>query len=276
LLHKSVLCTRERYWEFRQTPVIFGDERTAVNQAQGARGNSTQVATGVYDVSFRGSPVGSGMANFAVVPERLALVNVDVQRCFVSDSPLACPDGPVVLERINRAAAACRAAGILVVHVSHVLRADGSNTGVLGEISSIVRQGIISAGSPSAALHPDLVVDPRDVLVEKPRFGAFHATDLELILRGRGIDSIIVTGIATNVCCDTTAREAFARDFRVFFLSDGTANSAIDELSADDVKRVTCATLGRRFAQILTVDEMIGRIADASRQRGGPSGSHAH
>jgi ureidoacrylate peracid hydrolase len=99
---------------------------------------------------------------------------------------------------INRVAAACRAAGILVVHVSHVLRADGSNTGVLGEISPIVRQGFISAGSPSAALHPDLVVDARDVLVEKPRFGAFHATDLELILRARGVDSIIITGIATE------------------------------------------------------------------------------
>jgi len=216
----------------------------------------------------------SSMADFAVVPERLALVNVDVQCCFVGDSPLGCPEAAVVLPRINRVAAACRAAGILVVHVSHVLRADGSNTGVLGEISPIVRQGFLSAGSPSAALHPDLVVDARDVLVEKPRFGAFHATDLELILRARGVDSIIITGIATNVCCDTTAREAFARDFRVFFLSDGTANSAIDELSAEDVKRATCATLDRRFAQVLTVDQMIGRIADAAQRRG-HSGDHA-
>jgi len=57
----------------------------------------------------------------------------------------------------------------------------------------------------------------------KPRFGAFQGTDLELILRSRGIDTVIVTGVATNVCCDTTAREAAVRDFRVFFLSDGTA-----------------------------------------------------
>jgi biuret amidohydrolase len=152
------------------------------------------------------------MVEFAVIPERLALVNIDVQRCFVSDSPLACPEALALIPRINRIADVCRASGILVVHVRHVLNADSSNAGVLGEISPIVRQGIIAAGSESAALHPDLVVDPGDVIVEKPRFGAFHATNLEQVLRARGVDSIIVSGLATNVCCDTTAREAFARD----------------------------------------------------------------
>jgi hypothetical protein len=52
-------------------------------------------------------------------------------------------------------------------------------------------------------------------------FGAFHGTDLELILRLRGIDAIIIAGIPTNVCCETTARKATVRDFHVFFLSDG-------------------------------------------------------
>jgi len=61
--------------------------------------------------------------------------------------------------------------------------------------------------------------------LEKPRFGAFHAAHLELLLRARGIDTLIITGIATNVFCETTAREAAVRDFRVFFLSDGTAST---------------------------------------------------
>jgi ureidoacrylate peracid hydrolase len=207
------------------------------------------------------------MVEFAVNPERLALINVDMQNCFVSDSPLCAPEGPVVLERVNRLAAACRAAGVLVVHVSHVLRPDGSNMGVLGEIAPIVRQGIIAQGSTTAALHRELVLGERDVLLHKPRFGAFFATDLELILRARGVDSVMISGISTNVCCDTTAREAAVRDFRVFFMSDGTANSAIGELSAEDVKRATCATLARMFAQVLTVDEMIRRIETAARSQ---------
>jgi len=71
-----------------------------------------------------------------------------------------------------------------VIHASHVLRPDGSNMGVLRELVPKVRDGLLNAGAESAALHRTLVVGPRDLLLEKPRFGAFHGTDLELILRG--------------------------------------------------------------------------------------------
>jgi ureidoacrylate peracid hydrolase len=205
------------------------------------------------------------MIDFPVVPERTALVNVDMQNCFVHGSPFSAPDGLSVQDRINRVAAACRAAGIVVIHTSQVIRPDGSNIGVLGEIAPIVKEGIINKGSVSAALHKGLVVDPRDILLEKPRFGAFHGTALELILRSRGIDTIIVTGIATNVCCETTAREATVRDFRVFFLSDGTTTFDIGDVSAAELKRATCATLGFIFAQVLTVDEMIRKLSVATR-----------
>lgn len=205
------------------------------------------------------------MVDFTVVPERTALVNVDMQNCFVYGSPFSAPDGQAVLDRTNRIAATCRAAGILVIHASHVLRLDGSNTGVLGDIAPLVKQGIIAKGSETAALHSRLVVEAPDILLEKPRFGAFHGTDLELILRSRGIDTLIVTGLATNVCCETTAREATVRDFRVFFLRDGTATFAIGDISAAELQRVTCATLGLLFAQVLTVDEMTQKISAASR-----------
>ncbi len=200
------------------------------------------------------------MVDFDVVPERTALINVDMQNCFVEGSPIAAPEGMVVLERINRVAGACRRAGILVIHTSNVFRADGSNLGVLAEFDPIVKTGILNKGSAAAALHQKLVVDARDVLLDKPRFGAFHGTDLELILRSRGIDTLIITGIATNVCCETTAREAAVRDFRVLFLRDGTATFSIGDLSAAELQKATCATLGKVFAQIITVDEVITKI----------------
>src|SRR6266511_1276782 len=152
------------------------------------------------------------MVDFAVVPERTALVNVDMQNCFVEGSPISAPDGLAVLDRINRFAAVCRTAGILVIHTSHVLRPDGSNMGVLGEMAPPVKDALVTKGAESAAPHKGLVVDALDILLDKPRFGAFHGTDLELILRTRGIDTIIISGIATNVCCETTAREAMVRD----------------------------------------------------------------
>jgi len=200
------------------------------------------------------------MVDFTVVPERAALINVDMQNLFVQGDWPAAPDGLAVLDRINRLTAVCRQAGILVIHASHILRPDGSNMGVLGEVVPPVRDGIINKGSESAALHKDLIVEPDDVLLEKPRFGAFHGTDLELILRTRGIDTIIISGIATNVCCETTAREAMVRDFRVLFLSDGTAASGMGSATAAELQKATLATLGTVFAQVLTVDEVIQKI----------------
>ena len=200
------------------------------------------------------------MVDFDVLPARTALVNVDMQSCFVEGSPIAAPDGLAVLDRINSVTAACRKAGILVIHTSNVFRADGSNIGLLAEFDPIVKTGILNKGSQAAALHKKLVVDTTDILLDKPRFGAFHGTDLELILRSRGKDTLIITGIATNVCCETTAREAAVRDFRVLFLSDGTATFSIGDVSASDLQKATCATLGKVFAQILTVDEVISKI----------------
>lgn len=200
------------------------------------------------------------MVNFDLFPKRTALINVDMQNRFVEGYPISAPDGLAVLERINGVAAACRKAGILVIHTSNVFRPDGSNLGRLAEFDPPVMTGILNKGSQAAALHEGLVVDVRDVLLDKPRFGAFYGTDLELILRTRGIDTVIIAGIATNVCCDTTAREAAVRDFRVLFLSDGTATHSIGDISASEVHRATCATLGLVFAQVLTVDEVIAKI----------------
>jgi len=200
------------------------------------------------------------MVEFSLVPARTALVNVDMQNCFVEGSPISAPDGVAVLQRINELAATCRAAGILVIHTSHVLRPDRSNTGVLGDTAPPVKAGMLDKGAESAALHKGLIVDARDILLDKPRFGAFHGTDLELILRTRGIDTIIISGIATNVCCETTAREAMVRDFHVFFLSDGTATLGMGDASAPELQKATLATLGFLFAQVLTVDEMIQKV----------------
>jgi nicotinamidase-related amidase len=67
----------------------------------------------------------------AVNPTRTALINVDMQECFVEHSPLAAPDGPAVLEQINRLAAACRAAGVLVVHTRGWMRPGRANVGAV-------------------------------------------------------------------------------------------------------------------------------------------------
>jgi ureidoacrylate peracid hydrolase len=199
------------------------------------------------------------MVDFTVIPARMALVNVDIQNCFVEGSA---PEGLVVLERINRLAAVCREADIPVFHARHVVP-DKTKAGVLGEIFPIVREGFLDGDIESAAFHKELIIDSGDILLEKPHFGAFQDTTLEQDLHDRGIDTIIITGIETNVCCETTAREAMVRDFRVFFLSDGTTTGGVPGMSRDEVQRASLATLATCFAQVLTVNEMIDNIHQA-------------
>jgi ureidoacrylate peracid hydrolase len=182
-----------------------------------------------------------------------------MQNCFVEGSPVSAPGGRALLDRINELTAACRDAGVLVVHARHVLRPDGSNAGLLVEIPPVAA-GMINKGSLTAEFHSDLIINDADVVLEKPRFGCFHGTDLELLLRANGIDTVIISGISTNVCCETTAREAAVRDFRVIFLSDGTATFGIGDLSADDIQKAACTTIGFVFGRVATIDEVAASL----------------
>ena len=204
------------------------------------------------------------MVDFEVVPRRTALINVDMQNWFVDKTY----NGLEVLERINRIAEMCREAGILVIHTSAVLRPDGSNMGIMGEVTPVVKKGVLNKGAETAALHRNLLIAPSDILLDKPRFGAFYGSDLEVILRSRGIDTVIITGIATQACCDTTAREAHARDFRVLFLSDGTATASSEPEKAEKAHQAALDVLHGLFAQVLTIDELLQKINRAAEIAG--------
>jgi ureidoacrylate peracid hydrolase len=205
------------------------------------------------------------MVEYHIEPSKTALMIIDMQNVFVEGSPVSAPEGLQVLDRLNRLAKICHETGIQVIHTAHVVRPDHNNLGVLGDILPPVQAGLIDDGSVSGDLHPGVQISDSDILLKKPRYGAFHGTDLELILRHRGIDTLIIGGIATNVCCETTAREATARDFKVLFLSDGTATFGLPDLgfgaiTAQDVQRVTCSVIGFFFGQVLTVDQAIEKL----------------
>ena len=83
-------------------------------------------------------------------------------------------------------------------------------------------------GTAEAELMPELERLPEDMVVGKNTYSAFRNTRLEEQLREMGVEEVIVTGVMTNLCCDTTAREAFIRGFRVFFSTDATATSDLE------------------------------------------------
>ncbi len=190
-----------------------------------------------------------------------------MQRCFIEETPLASPDGRALLDTINGLIHTCREAGVLVAHTRGWMAKDRSNLGVMAELVPPFVVELYTEGSPTAELHEALDVAPEDLIINKARYGAFHGTDLARQLRERGIESVIISGIATNICCETTACEASQHDFRVVFLSDGTATREMNGVPAEELQRATLASLGMVFTQIATVEEVTEQISDIRPRR---------
>ena len=117
-------------------------------------------------------------------------------------------------------------------------------------------------GSYGHSLWPDLEVLPQDIRVKKNRFGAFvpGSSDLHAVLQARNIDTLIITGTATNVCCESTARDAMMMNYKVIFVSDGTATYNDDEHNA------TLGIMLAMFADVMSTDEVVDRLARTMRQ----------
>jgi ureidoacrylate peracid hydrolase len=206
------------------------------------------------------------MVRWELDPRRCALLVVDLQRLFVEGyPPISAPEGPTVLEAMNKLSATCRELGILVIYTAHALRPDLANIGTLEQQFPPMKDGLLSSGTEAVGIDERYVIEPQDIYLEKPRFGAFTGTDLELILRGKGIDTVIIGGIATNVCCETTAREANHREFKVVFLSDGTtsgeyADVGFGALTPAEVQKATLTIIAYAFGEVTTCDDVATRL----------------
>ena len=113
---------------------------------------------------------------------------------------------------------------------------------------------IIIEGSKSAQFLPEMGVRSGDTIIKKDRYSAFYKTNLEEMLRERNIKDLIVGGVITNLCCETTARDAFVRDFRVFFLVDGTSTAN------PDFHLATLKNLSYGFATLMTCDQAVSSL----------------
>ena len=113
------------------------------------------------------------------------------------------------------------------------------------------------------ALWPGLDVKPDDLIVDKTRFGAFvpGSSELHEILQARGIDTLIITGTATNVCCESTARDAMQMNYKVIFVADGNATNTDAEHNA------TLNNMAALFADVMTTQELVGFLASSGASR---------
>ncbi len=202
-------------------------------------------------------------------PGKTALIVVDMQNDFVAPgAPLEQPAGRAMLPHLQRALACCREQGIPVIYTAHVHRPGGYDQGLLAHAPAIGRGDALVDGSPGVAIFPEVAPRDGEIVISKHRFSAFHGTDLEIVLRGLGVNTVVITGVTTENCCHATARDAFFRDFQVVFLADATATSGYPDLgygrmSADEVHRATLVILARDTADVIPTETFIARVATA-------------
>ena len=113
---------------------------------------------------------------------------------------------------------------------------------------------IIMKDRPEAQLLPELGIKADDTVIPKNTYSAFHKTELEKQLRNRHIKDLVIGGVMTNLCCETSARDAFVRNFRVFFLADGTSTSS------PDFHMATLRNLSYGFATLMTCEQLVKAI----------------
>ncbi|HUT48954.1 MAG TPA: isochorismatase family cysteine hydrolase [Alphaproteobacteria bacterium] len=199
-------------------------------------------------------------------PATSALVVVDMQNYFMQPGMPACCDAARdIVPNVNRLAGAVRGAGGTVVWiVTEALPAaaqDWLNLYELGD--DHVRQARIeqlAAGSEGYALWPTMARMEADLTVTKTRYSAFieGSSDLEPQLRARAVDTVLVAGVATNVCCESTARDAMMRGFRTVMVSDANAANSQEEHAAS----LTTFTL--YFGDVQTTDQVIDNLSRSS------------
>jgi isochorismate hydrolase len=155
-----------------------------------------------------------------------------------------------VLKNIQKVIQFCRQKNIPIIFTQHGHTDAASDGGVLGEWWGQV----ILHGTNDWKFIPEMKLESKDMVLQKKRYSAFFQTDLEKFLQSKGIKDLIISGVMTNLCCETTARDAFMRDYRVFFLIDGTATGKEDHHLA------TLKNLGYGFAYLITCDELIENL----------------
>ena len=203
-----------------------------------------------------------------IATEKTALVVIDMQNYFLDESQLAgCPIGQTIVDNVNRLADTLRQTGGIVIWIQNLAPDDTPlswktiherYTQEKGEL----RANSMKHGEWPFELWPTLDVQEEDYRVIKRRYSAFigGSSDIELILKDNSIENILVCGVATNVCCDSTARDAMMLNYRTLMVSDGCATFS-DEEHANAL-----TSFYTNFGDVQNTDELCARLEASDRQ----------
>jgi len=185
--------------------------------------------------------------------DRAALLVIDMQRFFLDpDSPTFTCGGLAVLPNVRKLIEAFRRAGRPVIYTRHVHHPDNLDAGIMGWWW----KGMCREGTPESEIHDRIAPRPEEKVILKHRYSAFYNTDLETVLRCLKIEDLVISGIMTNMCCESTARDAYYRDYRLFFPADATGS--VNER----MHLASLLNLAWGFACVNTTGEILDQLND--------------
>ena len=202
-------------------------------------------------------------------PSKTALVVVDMQNAFMLPgvAHALCPMAETIVPNINRLAGAVRDTGGAVVWIKTTFTEDAlRDWSTYFEMITPERVAkrieALTAASLGHQLWSTLEVRSEDLVVEKNRFSAFiqGSSDMARVLHERGLDTVIVTGTVTNVCCESTARDAMMLNFKTIMVTDGNA------AATDEDHNASLAAFYLTFGDIMSTDMLIDRLRRNARK----------
>jgi ureidoacrylate peracid hydrolase len=201
-----------------------------------------------------------------VDPRHTALLVIDMQNDFCADDGFVARAGrdvsaaQALAARLPTLIGTARDGGVRVVFVRSLYSTPLNN--FLSDVwleqaarkqgGGYTRAPVCGEGPGGGDYYGDLRPSPGDIVVTKHRYNAFHGTDLEMILRANGIRTVVVTGVTTNVCVESTARDSFMRDYYTVIVGDGTAAYTSEE------HQTALKTFDRYFGEVASIDGLVG------------------
>ena len=200
--------------------------------------------------------------NESLSGSKMAMIVVDMQNAFLNDEGSMNKGGMDITELkktvlpVSSLITACRSADVPIIFTRYVLRADYKDAGLRSvrgpkfkEINSLV------VGTWDSELDPRMDQRLEDYVLDKTRYSSFYNTSLEVILRGLGVDTLIVCGVTTEICVESTIRDAYFRDFKIIVPKDAVAAMDIGR------HKGTLATIEFGFGSVTTSAELINDLS---------------
>ncbi len=182
-------------------------------------------------------------------PIKTAILVIDMQRDFIDKgAPIECPGGRAIIGPIQRLLSVARHEKLPVIFTQEAHRSQGVDFG--RELDGEEPVHCVE-GTPGIEIVPDLARKPGEFLIVKRRYSAFFATDLDLLLRGLAIDTLVLSGVATDVCVRATAQDAQQLNYRVLVPGECVAGTSVEQ------HRAALKNISYILGKVLPLDDII-------------------